>query len=225
MGGANMTLIGQRRDGQQFPVEIALSPLETEEGQRYLASVRDISETHRARQALVRARYDAVVARIGQLALATTEDDSVIENLPEILADVLQVSTVAVVIMRGDEPVVRAAAGGMMGNGPDDSEWYSLTNGPVHRALADERPLVVDDGAVDAPPGWPAWAASGAIVPLLDREHSMGAVIALATQPRRFDHEALQLLQRWAICSPRWCNGAEPRSSWPCTAPGRDRSG
>ena len=69
MGGTGQALIGQRLNGEQFPVEIALSPLEGAQGPRFLASVRDISETQRARQALVRARYDATVARIGQRAL------------------------------------------------------------------------------------------------------------------------------------------------------------
>lgn len=193
MGAGDMALVGQRRDGQQFPVEIALSLLETGDGLRYLASVRDISETQRAQQALVRARYDAVVARIGELALATTADDSVIESLPGLLAGVLRESAVAVVIMRGDEPVVRAAVG-LPGNGIDEAQWLALANGPLHRVLGEDRPLVVHDRA-DAPSGWPAVAASGVIVPLLDRGRSMGALLAMATQPRRFDHDAVQLLQ------------------------------
>ena len=69
MGDTGQALTGQRFDGQQFPVEIALSPIHSDEGMRYLASIRDVSGTQRARQVLVRARYDALAARIGQLAL------------------------------------------------------------------------------------------------------------------------------------------------------------
>lgn len=194
MGSGGMTLVGERRDGQQFPVEIALSPLETDEGLHYLASVRDISETLRARQALVRARYDSVVARIGQMALAST-DDSAVNNLPTLLAEVLQVSTVAVVIMRGDEPVIRSAVGMPTNGAADNPQWWTVADGPLEMAMRSGNPLVVNDDATDAPVGWPSSAASGVIVPLLDRDRAMGALLALTDQPGRFDHDALQLLQ------------------------------
>jgi len=193
MGSGSMTLVGERRGGQQFPVEIALSPLETDEGLHYLASVRDISETQRAHQALVRARYDAVVARIGQMALAST-DDGAVSNLPTLLAEVLQVPTVAVVIMRGDEPVMRAAVG-MQAIGANNPEWWAVAEGPLEAAMRSGSPLVVNDGASNAPPGWPSSAARGVIVPLLDRDRAVGALLALTDQSRRFDHDALQLLQ------------------------------
>ena len=69
MGKAAQTLTGRRREGTEFPVEIALSPLPVDSGICFLASIRDVSESQRARQALLRARYDAVTAQIGQLAL------------------------------------------------------------------------------------------------------------------------------------------------------------
>ncbi|WP_246373190.1 PAS domain S-box protein [Marilutibacter spongiae] len=193
MGSGGMTLVGQRRDGQQFPVEIALSPLETEEGGHYLASVRDISETQRARQALVRARYDAVVARIGQMALAST-DDSAVNDLPIVLAEVLDVPTVAVVIVRGNEPVMRSAVG-VQATRAGAPEWWAIAGGPLDAAMSRGVPLVVDDAAANAPAGWPSSLASGVIVPLLDRERSMGALLAATDKPRRFDHDAMQLLK------------------------------
>jgi len=80
--GAGMQLAGRRRDGSQFPAEISLSSIDTEDGVLVSAAIRDVSDRIRAEtkfRDLLEAASDAIVGVTpdGQIALVNAEAERV----------------------------------------------------------------------------------------------------------------------------------------------------
>jgi PAS domain S-box-containing protein len=65
--GANLDLSGRRRNGSEFPVEISLSPVSTENGMIVLSAIRDISDRKRMAEELRRASEELHRRTVEQL--------------------------------------------------------------------------------------------------------------------------------------------------------------
>jgi PAS domain S-box-containing protein len=196
--GAGYELTGVRRNGQSFPVEIGLSPIQDGERTLFAASIRDISETQRARQALARARYDAFLAQASRLLLDAPNLDAAVDSIAALIASALHADATLILFrdMHGSDLHVRAAVGLLdqlsrrLARGLSGSHWMSDiphgADGPtvLSRSRKGATSLLKGTDFRDA-----------AIAPLPDRHGPMGLLVVPAREADSFDHDLLHFLQ------------------------------
>lgn len=192
MGAQHQVLVGLRRDGRVFPVEIALGPLHTDTATYFLASIRDVSASERVRQSEAHARYDSLVAKVAEHAVKASDVMSVLLPLPQAVATALEIDLVAILAdgSRGGSWHVQAETG---------LAPLTLASLPAWiRAVARPESIITLEDVrswsdADSAPCTSAAALRAAgvrtllSVPLLDRGGQIGALVIGARKAVVFD--------------------------------------
>lgn len=95
--GVGLELYGLRKSGEEFPVEISLSPIDTEEGTMVMSAVRDITDRKKAEQkfrGLLESAPDAMViaSRDGRIELINSQTEKLFGyNREELLGQPIEI--------------------------------------------------------------------------------------------------------------------------------------
>ena len=113
--GANLELVARRKDGSEFPVDIALSPVTTDEGLLVVAAVRDISERRkgeRERAELETQLRDAQrMESVGRLAGGIAHDFNNVLTIIRGRAELMLIDMPSSAPERSDLEQINTAAG------------------------------------------------------------------------------------------------------------------
>ncbi|MBC7704898.1 MAG: PAS domain S-box protein [Rhodoferax sp.] len=198
--GAQMELVAKRKDGSVVVVEIALSPLQSQGIALVVVAIRDIGAYPRVKRALKRARYSDHLAQLGRLAVDARDPQMLLNHVPRIAADALQVEVATVFVLESNLLEFRVAHGvGLIAGEEDGARVPNRRDTPPGFVQEQGVPVIVADYRSESrftvPPAYlDAGLRSGLLVPLLDRGRMIGVLAVRTREAMRFGNDEVGFL-------------------------------
>jgi PAS domain S-box-containing protein len=202
--GNQMDLVARRKDGSEVRVEIALSPLHNRGAPLVVAAIRDVGSYPRVRQALQRARHAEHLARLGRVAVDARDPQVLVDEIAQVAAEALEVEGAAVYLPGADRRTFMvASATGRLGRQARTEPPADGENTVLRYLIEHPRTLIVPDFAAEKRFAIPrryadAGLASAIVVPVSDRERTVGVLVAAALTPARFGEDDARFLESLA---------------------------
>jgi PAS domain S-box-containing protein len=199
--GMEMALVAKRRDGSEVSVEIALSPLQAHGLPLVVAAIRDIGAYPRVKQALQRARYSEHLAQLGRMAVDTRDPQLLLQQVPAIAAQALQVDVASVCLLQANGVEFRVAGGvGLVAGETFGMLLPNRADTPQGFVLLQTGAVTVDDyrreTRFSVPPAYlAAGLTSGLALQLFDRGRAIGVLVVHSREAKRFGGDELRFLE------------------------------
>jgi two-component system CheB/CheR fusion protein len=199
MGQAGQRLIGLRKDGGEFPADIAIGPIQTPEGKLFVASVRDASQQQRTRMVLERTnRMFHEFCEWNQARFLGAQDPATaLRELCRRLVEQVGYRQCWIGLAEKENPLAPVAHRGFPpGAGTAlDPAWVDPGNGPAPRVLHQ----VQDSGPEELRTPAAVWGCNALLAaPMMVRRQRMGLLVICAAEPDAFAHEEVRMWQTLA---------------------------
>jgi PAS domain S-box-containing protein len=202
--GTQMELVAKRKDGSEVMVEIALSPLQSHGLPFVVAAIRDIGAYPRVKQALQRARYSEHLAQLGRLAVDARDPQLLLEQVPAIAAEALQVEVATLFLLEPNRLEFRVASGvGLVSGEELGARVANRSDTLPGFVLSQVRPVVVSDYRSERRFVVPAshldaGLTSALAAPLSDRGRAIGVLAVRSRGAQRYGDDEVRFLESLA---------------------------